>query len=53
MNNAWCGFLVSETDDGELTAPQVLFTPSHFIVKQTTSAGGGDLSLSIHYFIIR
>lgn len=53
MNNAWCGFLVSETDCGDWTAAQVLFTPSHFIVKQTTSAESRDLSLSIHYFIIR
>lgn len=46
MNNAWCGFLVSETDRrwGRWTAPRVLFFPPHTVVKQTTSAEGSPIS---------
>lgn len=40
MNNAWCGFLVSETDRlwGLWTAPWALYCPPQTVVKQTRSA---------------
>lgn len=36
MNNAWCGFLVSDTDCRAAELPLGFFSPPHVVVKQTT-----------------